>query len=260
METKKILEIAGMLRKAEETKESLEPLTKTIPGISIEDAYQIQLKNVDFRKTKGQKVIGKKVGLTSNAMQKMLSVDEPDYGHLFSDMVFTEEEPIDIEKFLQPKIEAELGFVLKKNLTGPGLNILDVLKATEVIVPVFEIIDSRIGDWKIKIQDTIADNGSSAGLIIGSSFGRPDCFDLKKIGLVLRKNGAIVDTATGAAVMGNPAYAVAWLANKLFEFNLDLQAGELILAGSLTGALDIEKGDYFEGSFDHLGEVRARFK
>lgn len=260
METKKVLEIAEMLRKAEANKKPLEPITKNHPEITIGDAYQIQLKNVDFRKTKGQRVLGKKVGLTSKAMQKMLSVNEPDYGHLFSDMVFSEEEAIVMEKFLQPKIEAELGFVLKEDLSGPGINILDVLKATEVIVPVLEIIDSRIGDWKIKIQDTIADNGSSAGLIIGTSLAPPDWFDLKRIGMVLRKNGVIVDTATGAAVMGNPAYAVAWLGNKLSEFNLKLKAGELVLAGSLTGALDIEKGDYFEASFDNLGEVRARFK
>lgn len=260
MENKKIEEIAQRLNKAEKNREPLESLTSIFPDISIEDAYKIQLKNVEFRKKNGERVIGKKVGLTSKAMQNMLSVDEPDYGHLFSNMVFSEEEEVDMNKFLQPKIEAELGFILKKNLSGPEVNILEVLQATEAVVPVLEIIDSRIGDWKIKIEDTVADNGSSAGLIIGASVGDPHRLNLQNIGLVLRKNGEIVDTAAGAAVMGNPAYAVGWLANKLSEFQLELQAGEIILAGSFTGALNIEKGDNFEAYFDGLGQVRARFK
>lgn len=259
MENQKIVEIADLLRNAEKQKKTLEPLTQTYPEISIPDAYKIQLKNVENRVKNGERLIGKKVGLTSKAMQKMLAVEEPDYGHLFANMVFPEEETIDLGRFLQPKIEAELGFLLKKDISGPDCGILEVVKSTEAIVPVFEIIDSRIGDWKIKIEDTIADNGSSAGVIIGSFLGEPSFFNLQNIGLVLRKNGLIIDTATGAAVMGNPAYAIAWLANKLSEFQLNLKAGEIILAGSFTGALNIEEGDYFEASFDGLGQVRARF-
>lgn len=253
-------ELARMLLEAEEKREPIDPLTKTYPQISIEDAYRIQLKNVDAKIARGEKIVGKKIGLTSKGMQKLFGVNEPDYGHLTDRMIVLEGECIDLRELIQPKIEAEIAFVLKDDLKGPGITPADVLRATEGVMPALEIIDSRIRDWKIKIQDTIADNASSARFVLGGRIVDVRNIDLRLVGLVFEVNGEIISTAAGAAVMGNPVSSVAWLANKLASYGTYLKSGEVILSGSLIAAVDIKPGYIVRATFDKLGSVTIRFK
>jgi 2-keto-4-pentenoate hydratase len=255
-----IKEAADFLAKASRTLEPMDALTKIYSDITVDDAYKIQLENINKKVADGRTIIGKKIGLTSHAMQEMLGVPEPDYGHLLDDMLGDEEVPIKVSSLLQPKIEPELAFILKDELKGPGITVANVIEATAGVMPALEIIDSRIKDWKIKIQDTVADNASSAMVVLGGKMMPISELDLRHIGLVLEKNGQIIDTAAGAAVLGNPAIAVAWLANKLAQYDISLKPGEIILAGSLTKAYEIEAGDLFTATFDKLGTVKVLFK
>jgi 2-keto-4-pentenoate hydratase len=193
-------------------------------------------------------------------MRAMVNVDEPDYGHLFDDMYYEMEVPIDVSQMFAPKIESEIAFVLNKELKGPGVKVTDVIEATAGVIPSFEIIDSRFKDPKIKFEDTVSDNGSSARLVLGTNITDIKSVDLRTAGLVLEKNGKIIDTAAGAAVMGNPAVAVAWLANKLYKYGITLKPGEIILSGSLTKAYEAKPGDVFTATFSGLGAVKAIFK
>lgn len=248
------------LRKANETAQAIAPLTEQYPGITLEEAYKVQLINVEAEKKKGVKIVGKKIGLTSKAMQSFLGVNEPDYGHIYDYMVWDEETPVEMKRLLQPKIEAEIAFVLGEDLCGPGITIADVLRATVGVVPAFEIIDSRIKDWKIKLADTIADNASIGGVVLGAKLVPANAANLKYVGLVLEKNGIIAETAAGAAVMGHPALAVAWLANKVATYGISLKKGEIILSGSLTKAIEVKAGDVFNATFGELGSVKLRVK
>lgn len=252
-------EIADELFEAEQARKPIAPLGETDPSFGVSDAYAVQMLNVERRLASGRTVVGKKVGLTSKAMQTMLGVDTPDYGHLLDDMTFLEDEPISAGSFIQPRIEAELAFVLGEDLQGPGVTFVDVLRATEGIMPAFEIIDSRIVDWRIGIQDTIADNGSSAGLILGSRMWPVSVCNLKYIGLVLERQGVVIDTAAGAAVLGHPANAVVWLANTMGSLGIPLRRGEILLAGSFTKAYPAKAGDVFTAHFGDLGSVKATF-
>lgn len=252
-------EIAGELLRAEETKLPVEPLTVTYPGLTVDDAYRIQLEGVAIRQAQGKKIVGKKIGLTSKSMQRLLGVTEPDYGHLFDDMLILEGEPCRREDLIYPRIEAELAFVLKDTLRGPGVNITDVYRATEGVMPAFEIVDSRIRDWKIKLPDTVADNGSAARLVLGGRLASVRDLDLRLIGMVLEKNGEVVSTGAGAAVWGHPAAAVAWLANKLAAYGIALEAGEIVLSGAVTAAETVSAGDVYTVSFDRLGSLNQRF-
>jgi 2-keto-4-pentenoate hydratase len=251
--------IAEKLLTAERQCIPIDPLTNVYPTMTVEDAYRIQLAIVEKKKTDKNKIIGKKIGLTSRAMQRLLNVNEPDYGHLLSNMLLLEGEPCIRKKLIWPRVEGELAFVLKERLQGPGITPSDVLRATEGIMPAFEIVDSRIRDWKIKLPDTVADNGSSAFLVLGSRMMPVKDLDLRLIGMVLEKNGEVVSTGAGAAVWGNPAAAVAWLANKLSDFGIALEAGEIILSGALTAAEDANEGDVFSVSFDRLGTLSLKF-
>ncbi len=257
--TNKIKEYAALLADAEKTGVGTNPLTTLDPSLSVTEAYHIQLENIQMKVEQGQKIIGKKIGLTSLAMQKLLGVDEPDYGHLLDSMLVTNGGTISIEKVLQPKVEAELAFVLKKDLIGPNITTLDVLQATDYIVPALEIVDSRVKDWKIKLPDTIADNASSGFYVLGDRKAKVDEINLELLGMVLSKNNEIVNTGVGAAALGNPATCVAWLANKLSEFGITLKAGEIILSGALSAAADAQAGDTFSARFAHLGEVKVHF-
>jgi len=190
----------------------------------------------------------------------MLGVDEPDYGHLLDNMVVKNNGTVHVDQLLLPKVEAEIGFVLGADLVGPNINYLDVLMATEYVVPTLEIIDSRIADWKIKLVDTVADNGSSALVVVGDQRTRLDGLDLRSVGMALYKNEEEVGTGAGAAALGHPAHAVAWLANKLHEFGIGLKAGELILPGALSAAVAVREGDFVTGSFGSLGSVSVTFR
>ena len=261
MKIEKIKEAAELLYRASvEAKPIQEALTQLYTEITIEDAYKIQLENVMKKVGEGKVVVGKKIGLTSRVMQNMLGVPEPDYGHLFDDMVGEEELPIKLSNLLQPKVEAEIAFVLKEELKGPGVTLAKVLQATEGVMASFEIIDSRIKDWKIKIQDTVADNASSAMVVLGKQLIPLNEIDLRNMGMVLEKNGQIIDTAAGAAVLGHPALAVAWLANKLAQYDISLKPGEIILSGSLTKAYEVTGNDIFIATFAGLGTVKAVFQ
>ncbi|GEA16205.1 MAG: 2-keto-4-pentenoate hydratase [Moorella sp. (in: firmicutes)] len=251
--------IAAELLAAEASCNPIEPLTSTYPDLTVEDAYRIQLAGIGIKKARGNKVIGKKIGLTSRAMQQLLGVNEPDYGHLLDNMLLLEGEPCRRDELLLPRVEGELAFILKDTLKGPGVTIADVFRATEGIMPAFEIVDSRIRDWKIKLPDTIADNASSARLVLGSRMVPIKDLDLRLIGMVLEKNGEVVSSGAGAAVWGHPAAAVAWLANKLAAFDIALEAGEIILSGAVTAAENASAGDVFTVSFHGLGSLSLKF-
>jgi len=252
--------IANELIDAENHQYSIAPLTERYSELTISDAYQIQLEVIGKKLIEGNEVIGKKVGLTSKAMQQMLGVDEPDYGHLLDDMKIADGAKVKIAKFISPKVEAEIGFILEHDLVGPNVNYLDVLMATKYVVPTIEIIDSRISDWKIKLVDTVADNGSSARVVVGKKLSPIEGIDLRTQGMVLYKNDELVATGSGAAALGHPAQAVAWLANKLHEFGITLKAGELILPGALSGAIAVNQGDKIGADFGPLGTVSVTFE
>jgi 2-keto-4-pentenoate hydratase len=255
-----IQKAATILMEAESEKKPIAPFTSSGEEISVDDAYQIQLQQIRRKVDNGAVIVGKKIGLTSIVMQEMFNVNEPDYGHILNDMMYGDGETIPLDKFIQPKIEFEIAFVLKKNLTGPGVTMNEVLEATEYIVPALEIIDSRISDWQIKYEDTVADNGSSAGAVIGKKTTSIHDLDLAGLAMNAYRNGKFLDSALGAAVMGHPAQAVAWLANALGNYGISLNKGEVILSGALSKAVPIEDGDTFTAEFDHIGTVSATFK
>jgi 2-keto-4-pentenoate hydratase len=253
-------EIAEQLYLAEKSVTPVDPLTAANPGLTVEQAYAIQLAGVGIRRERDSaKVVGKKIGLTSIAMQRLIGVDSPDYGHLFDRMLVAEGGPISCSELLLPRVEGEVAFVLDRRLQGPGVTIADVLRATAGVMASIEIVDSRVRDWKIKLPDTIADNASSARFVVGSRLICPGEVDLRLQGMVLEKNGEVVNTGAGAAVMGHPASSVAWLANKLGEFGIALEEGEIILSGAVTAAVDARAGDSFMVSFQGLGTVGVRF-
>lgn len=254
-----IQEIAHQLLRAEETRQPISPLTSSYPDLALADAYQIQIQNIQAKQARGARIIGKKAGVTSKAIQQMFGVNEPDYGHLLNEMIVHEGEVIDCSTMIQPKAEPEIAFVLAEDLRGPGVSVVDVLVATRFVVPVLEIIDSRIADWKINLPDTVADNASCGKVVIGGCVRKVEKLDLRLIGMVMEKNGDLVATGAGAAALGNPANAVAWLANKLATLDQYLKEGELILPGSLCGAVNVSAGDNILASFDHLGSVSVRF-
>jgi 2-oxopent-4-enoate hydratase len=259
MNNEKIAKLSQELLTAEENRTPVSPLTDRFPGITVADAYNIQLGIIKTKLGRGDVIVGKKIGLTARAMQEMFNVKEADYGHLLSSGVILEGQPVSVSNFIQPRLEAEICFILKDDLKGPGVTTANVLTATAGVMPAFEIIDSRIKDWKIKIQDTIADNASNAAVVMGGKLTRIKDLDLRLIGMVYEKNGDIAATGAGAAVLGNPAQAVAWLANTLSQYGITLKAGEFIMAGALTAALPIKAGDNFTASFDRLGGVSVRF-
>jgi 2-oxopent-4-enoate/cis-2-oxohex-4-enoate hydratase len=237
----------------------VEPLTNREPGITIDDAYRIQLRLVQRRLDAGEVVVGKKIGVTSQVVLDMLKVSQPDFGHLLSGMVFEENTPIHTDTLIAPRAEAEVAFVLKHDLQGPGITAADVLHATDYVVPCFEIVDSRIEDWKIKIEDTIADNASCGVLVLGATRGDPRELDFAAARMVLHKNGERISTSSGASVQGSPLNAVAWLANTLGRFGISLKAGELILSGSQSPLVPVKAGDTFWCEVEGLGSASLRF-
>ena len=256
----KNVQYATELLEAEKSRQGISPLTEMDNSLTVEDAYQIQLETVKLKIAQGKVIVGKKIGLTSVAMQKMLDVDEPDYGHLFDDMQLENGAKIKVDSMISPKVEAEIGFVLKEDLVGPNITYIDVLMATKYVVPTLEIIDSRVKDWKIKLVDTVADNGSSAKVVVGDKTTTIDLVNLRTISMVLIKNGELQATGAGAAALGHPAYAIAWLANKLAEFKITLKKDELILPGALSAAISVSVGDTIEAKFGALGSVTVHFE
>jgi len=226
--------------------------------ISIDDAYAIQLENVRKVLEMGHTISGKKIGLTSEGIQKQLGVNEPDYGHLFAAMDCADGN-VKTDALIQPKIEGELAFVLKADLSGGEVTAKDVREATDYVQAAFEIVDSRVADWKIKLQDTVADNASSGRYVLGGKKLHIDEVDLPSVEMKLYKNGEMIAEGTGAAVLGDPCIAVAWLANRLWGYGVTLKKGEVILSGAFSAAPAAEKGDVFEAEFSSFGKVSAAF-
>ena len=259
MDESRMKTLADMLLAAELSRKPIPPLTESDRGITVDEAYRVQLLMMGMKKSSGQVVVGKKIGITSRAMQVMLGVSEPDYGHILDGMVVAEGEMIRTADLIQPRIEGEIAFILKEDLQGPGVTLADVIRCSEGVIPALEVIDSRIMDWKIKLPDTVADNASSARIVLGGKITPVLGLDLRTAGMVLEKNGEIAATAAGAAVLGNPAQAVAWLANKLARYKISLAKGEVILSGSLTAAVPVAAGDFIRADFGYLGDVKIKF-
>ena len=255
---------AELLWAAERDLAPVDPLTETFPGIDVVDAYEIQLINIRRKLAAGARVRGHKVGLSSPVMQQMMGVDEPDYGHLLDSMVLSQDTPIAAGRYCYPRIEVEIGYVLGAPLPGAGCTEEDVLAATEYIVPSLELIDSRISNWQIKLPDTIADNASSAGVILGEARRTPAELaergvDLANIDAVLYCGDQEVARGNTSAVLGNPTWCVAWLARTVAGFGVKLEAGHLIIPGSCTRAIDAKPGSAFRAEFAGLGTVTAEF-
>jgi len=237
----------------------VEPLTSRHPGITVEDAYRIQQRLNARRAAAGETIVGKKIGVTSQAVMNMLGVNQPDFGMLTDAMVYNEGEAIDAKTLIQPKAEGEIAFLLKKDLVGPGVSAAEVLAATEGVMACFEIVDSRIRDWKIRIQDTVADNASCGVFVLGDRVVDPRRVDLQTCGMVLEKNGEVVVTGAGAATMGSPLTAMAWLANTLGRLGIPLKAGEVVLSGALGAMVPVKAGDNLRVTIGGIGGCSVRF-
>jgi 2-keto-4-pentenoate hydratase len=252
-------DVARTLATAERDRAPVPPLRDTWPDLDVVDSYTIQLLNIRDRLRDGATVRGHKVGLSSKAMQEMMNVDEPDYGHLLSDMEVFAGTPVSVGRYCMPRVEVEVAFVLGRTLPGAGCTEDDVLACTDHVTASIELIDSRITDWNIKIADTIADNASSAGFVLGAARVDPASVDLTRIEAQLLCNGEEVASGRSDAVLGNPVTAVAWLARKVATFQVTLEAGHVIMPGSVHRAIDAHAGDDFEAVFTDLGSVRLSF-
>ena len=238
---------------------TMPPITDTESEVSVEDAYQISRLLLQRRLDDGEKVVGKKIGITSKAVQDMLGVHEPDFGYLTDKMEYSGEIPIS-SNLVAPKAEGEIAFLLKKDLVGPGVTNEAVLEATDLVMPCFEVVDSRISDWKIKIQDTVADNASCGLFAVNREAAiDPRTVDLTSCRMEVFKNGAPLSSGTGAEAMGSPVNCVAWLANTLGRFGIALHAGEIILSGSLVPLENVAPGDMMTVVIENMGECEVRF-
>ncbi len=254
-----IKQAAQALAHASRTHEYLPPLRETYPDIDIESAYAIQRVNTERLVAEGRRIVGRKIGLTSVSVQKQLGVDQPDFGMLFDNMSFGDADPIPASILHQPKIEAEVAFVLGRDLSMSFPGHLDVLNAIEYALPALEIVGSRIDKWNIKIADTIADNASSSAYVIGNTPKKLSELDLRLCGMVLTCRGEPVSVGAGAACLGSPINAVVWLARKMAALGTPLKEGDLLLSGALGPMAVVTPGDVFEARINGLGAVRAVF-
>jgi 2-keto-4-pentenoate hydratase len=249
-------EASALLLDATRLAKPVEPLSRTYPGFTVDDAYAVQLGQVKTWLAEGRVVVGHKVGLTSPAMQRQLGVDQPDFGHLFADMRYSR--VAGLERFISPKVEPEIAFVLAKPLRGP-VTAEEAIEAVGHVQPALEIIDSRIRDWNIGLADTIADNASSGGFVLGEQQTELADIDLAQVDCVLTMDGSGAGTGIGAAVMGSPVNALVWLVNTLGERGAGLEAGHIVLPGSITAAVPVKAGSAVSAAFSGLGTVSVRF-
>jgi 2-keto-4-pentenoate hydratase len=259
MEPSAVQEAAEQLLLAYGKGEPIAPVIESFPSATVTDAYRIQQEQVRSWVGNGDVVKGHKVGLASKAMQQQMGVDQPDYGHLLAGMFHLEHQPIPAEKFLQPRVEPEIAFVLGKRLSGPGVTVADAIRAVEFVVPALEIVDSRIRNWEISIVDTIADNASSGGVVLGSKPTALSDVDLRLVGCTLQLGGELIATGAGGAVLGSPVNALVWLANTIGPLGIDLEPGHVVLPGSMTRAYPVQPGDTVFANMGPLGTVTARF-
>jgi 2-oxopent-4-enoate/cis-2-oxohex-4-enoate hydratase len=251
--------LADELYRALRDERTVAPLMSRYPDLTIDDAYRISLGALERRKADGERVVGKKIGVTSKAVQDMLGVHQPDFGFLTDRMFVQGDIDVKANGLIQPRAEAEIGFILKHSLKGPGVTAQQVIDATEAIVPCFEIVDSRIQDWKIGIVDTVADNASCGVYVLGDARADPRDHDLPNLHVTVTKNGQPLSEGYGHAVQGSPAEAVAWLANTLGAHGVTLEAGDVILSGSLVPLEPAKAGDIFEMQLHGVGACTARF-
>jgi 2-oxo-hept-3-ene-1,7-dioate hydratase len=260
-----IADMAARLDLAERSREQIGHFSLEQPGMTIEDGYNVQRAWVARKLGAGRRLIGHKIGLTSRAMQRSSNINEPDYGALLDDMLFADDGDIPFTRFIEPRVEVELAFILKHRLSGPDCAIVDVLNATDYVVPAVEIIDARIRrvDPKTgatrKVFDTIADNAANAGIVVGRNRIDPNAVDLRWVSALIHRNEVIEDSGVAAAVLGHPALGVAWLANKLAPWGETLEPGEIILSGSFTAPVFASAGDRFHVDYGSFGSVSARF-
>jgi 2-keto-4-pentenoate hydratase len=247
------------LLEAEESRQQMDQITAAFPEMTDDDAYTVQLALVQRRLTRGHVLVGKKVALTNRAIQQLFGVNEPVFGHLMSDMFVQEGVPISCSELLQPKIEPEIAFLMREDLKGPGVTAARVLAATAGVIPALEIPGPRIRDWKFKLGDIAADNAFGSKVVLGGTITPVDGLDLRLLGVVMERNGAVVSTGAGAAALGNPVDVVAWLANKLAQHGLGLRAGDVVMPGALVVAPDVHPGEHYRATFDRLGSVSTSF-
>ena len=254
-----LLDAADALLRAERERDPIAPLTATIDGLTIDDAYEIQLAGRRLRLDGERRLVGRKVGLTSKVMQEALGVDQPDFGYLLDDMLIAPGATVSFERFVQPRVEAEIAFKLARPLEGAELTVEDVLAATEAVAPALEIIDSRIADWRIAIEDTIADNASGGAAVIGAWVPLADVDgDLASLELTMEAGGETV-SGRGDAVLGHPAAPIVWLAASLARYGERIEAGEVVIPGSVARALPLVRGGGAHASCPQLGAVEVSF-
>ena len=250
-----IADCAAALAQAELRRHPIEPVSEQVPGLTIAEAYGIQQANVVRRTQRGERIVGHKIGLTAKVMQELFGVHEPDFGHLLDTMVHDARQPLDLRELIDPQIEVEPAFILKRPLAGAGLTVEDVLAATDYLCVCFEVIDSRIVEWRIRIQDTVADNGSSARVVLGSQRFSPTALDLADLEATLELDRNVVARGNTSAILGHPANGVAWLASKLSSFGVGLKAGDVVLPGTCTRSCRIAGYSEVTGRIAGLGEI-----
>ncbi len=249
---------ASILYEARRTGIPVEPFTDNDPSLGLADGYAVQEHLVRMLLADGERIAGYKVGLTSKPMQQMVGVSSPDYGPVLASTVYASGAEVPLDRFIQPRIEAEIVFVLGERLAGPGVSVADAARATAGVAASVEIIDSRIVGWRIKLADTVADLASNGAVAISSRIVALAGLDTRLIGMVLTRNGELADTGAGAAALGDPLSVVAWLANTLGEHGIALEPGHLIMTGSMHAAVPMAAGDVFRADFDRLGPVTVR--
>ncbi|MGI9322207.1 MAG: fumarylacetoacetate hydrolase family protein [Pseudomonadales bacterium] len=258
MDTATIKKTSQRLHECLRQRTTMAPLTEEFSDISIDDAYQISRGFLALRQQDGEKIVGKKIGVTSAPVQEALGVYQPDFGFL-TDAMLVKDGKVNTSELIAPRAEAEIAFRLKEGLRGPGITPEDVLQATEAVIPCFEIVDSRIKDWKIKIQDTIADNASCGVFVLGDEEADPADLDLPSLRVEVHRNGSFLSEGVASSVQGAPQNALAWLANTLGEYGIPFEAGELVLSGSLVPLEPAVAGDLFTMNIAGLGGAQVRF-